>query len=430
MLIPFIVIAGDAVVAIADAPPEPAPAAEAAPVEDHPKKKRKKKGGDRSRVAASVEATGGALTGEGIVRDAGGFVGVEGKVRPRWDRDALRLELPVSLADRETMGATFPERSGRVEGRARLKHSPALRFSAQAGVDGTWRPDWPDPYQPLADGSLAPTSRRSHLDMLAGAGVAAIPLRHQHTRADYDYRHVDYIDDDSYDPIDAPTHLVPGDHDEHELSLDWKHHADGWKAGGGLDVTYTTYDYAYARDAGTGLTHAGGGGPPPNPLQTILTVEPSVAYQIDGERADIDLSYGIPLSSDRYQGYYSYVEQHPEVDARLALTDAVALKLAAELRWRTYGANSYAENPPDHPMLDFGDRRSDRTLRTGAELRVGLGGDLAAIGGARYTMRRTNFPDYVPGVFPDTRQYDIDWDYDDLTIFAGVAWSLGAADDE
>jgi hypothetical protein len=432
VLIPAIVVASGAVVAVAEPPPPSA--ADAAPAEtsvakERPRKKRKRRKPRRA-IAASVEATAGVLGGEGTVRDGAGFVAVEGKLRPRWERDAVRLELPVTIGDRETVGATFPERRAGVDARVRLERSPALRFSARAGVDGTWRPGWPDPYQPLADGSLAATSRRSHLDGGAGVGVAAIPLRHQHLRAEYDYRHVDYLDDAAYDPIDAPTHLVPGDHDEHALSLDWRHHGDGWKLGGGVDLTHASYAYAYARDAGTGLTHAGAGGPPPNPLQRTLTVEPRIRLDLDGDRADVDLSYGLPVSSDLHEGYYSYVEHHPEVDATIHATRAIELELSAELRWRTYGANSYAVAPPDHPMLDFGTRRSDRTLRSGVEVRVELGGGLAAVGSARLTVRRTNFPDYVPGVFPDSRAYAIDWDYDDVTIAAGLAWSIGSDRDD
>jgi len=89
------------------------------------------------------------------------------------------------------------------------------------------------------------------------------------------------------------------------------------------------------------------------------------------------------------------------------------------------GANSYAVSPPDHPMLDFGDGRSDRTLESSLELEAPIGAGLALIGGGAVKVRRSNFPDYVPGVFPMTRQYDIDWDYDDVTAFAGLSWARG-----
>ncbi len=40
---------------------------------------------------------------------------------------------------------------------------------------------------------------------------------------------------------------------------------------------------------------------------------------------------------------------------------------------------------------------------------------------ASWIWRDTNFPDYVPNVFPATRQYSIDWDYKNLSAVAGVS---------
>ena len=38
--------------------------------------------------------------------------------------------------------------------------------------------------------------------------------------------------------------------------------------------------------------------------------------------------------------------------------------------------------------------------------------------------RDTNFPDYVPGVYPPTapRPYDIRWDYTNWSVLGGVEW--------
>ncbi|HVR21455.1 MAG TPA: hypothetical protein VMS65_17195 [Polyangiaceae bacterium] len=37
--------------------------------------------------------------------------------------------------------------------------------------------------------------------------------------------------------------------------------------------------------------------------------------------------------------------------------------------------------------------------------------------------RRTNFPSYVPYVYPSTQPYDIDWDYDNATLLIGARFS-------
>ncbi|MCA9676719.1 MAG: hypothetical protein KC464_16920 [Myxococcales bacterium] len=407
----------------------------------HPKNKHKKKKKKRKHarhpdswvltVAADAEATAGALTGAGIVRDSGAFVRVEADAKPRLAKGKLRLELPVSLEDRETFGASLAQRIGEIEARVQVRDSARLRGTVSGGVAGTWRPDWPDPYQPLPDGTLAGSSRHSHFDGKFGLEVAGIPVRHQHARLTYDFKQVDYADDANYDPFDAPTHLMPADHTEHAFRAGWHWLGDGAKLGGDLRLTYTSYENVFSRDAGTGLTHAGAGGPPPNPLETTLDVEPSIDGELELGRVTVGAGYELTLSSDRYQGYYSYVEHHPELDVDVVLVDDAKLELAVDLYRRRYGANSYAVNPPTHPALeDGGDRRAETRWHLGADLRWPLGdGGLAAIAGVDVKARESNFPDYIPGVYPATRAYDIDWDYTDATAWIGVAWRRGRSDD-
>ncbi len=399
--------------------------AAASPAHAGKKKKAKKK--DRTTVLAEAETRGGVLTGEGTVRQTAAFAAVEATVTPRIERGRWRFDLPVEVTDRETFGATFPERSGEVDPEVRWKRGARLHAAGHAGVAGTWRPDWPDPYQPAPGGEMLPTSRRSHLDVFAGAELGGIPVRHHHARAELEFRRVDYDADESYDPIDAPTHLVPGDTDSIDLDTSWMYHADAWKLGGAVEVSYQHWRQQYARDAGDGATHAGSGGPPPNPLQSTIGVEPAVVGEITRGALEVDVSYGVPMQKDLFQGYYSFVEQHPELDVTVDLA-RVDVKVSTDLRWRSYGANSYAPAPPDHPALDFGTRRSDRTFTSALDVTVPLRGGLAAIAGIAYKMRRTNFPDYTPGVFPMSQQYSIDWDYDDVTAFAGVSWTRGEAD--
>lgn len=382
------------------------------------------------RLRAEAEVDAGAMSGRGTIRDGGGFVRATAEATPSARRRWLELALPVSIADRETVGTHLPERAGDVDARIKLRHGPKLRGGVHAGVGGTWRPAWPDPYQPLAGGALGATSRQSHWDREAGAEVAGIPLRHQHARLKYDHTVVDYDDDDAYDPIDAPTHLVPGDHTEDEVEATWKHHGRSWKLGGSVELLWERWAKAYARDAETGLTHAGSGGPPPNPLQRAFTITPTIVGELT--RGDVELSfeYGVAFSDDPYQGYYSYVEQRPEVAVEAPLPGDLHVEADAALRWRSYGAGSYAPAPPDRPAFDFGDRRSDRAFDLDVDLRRPLAGHLDVVAGLDLRVRRTNYPDYVPGVYPASRSYDVDWDYDDLTVWLGVAWTHGAAVDE
>ncbi len=396
------------------------------------KKKRKKKKPEPAAwtfaLAAEAEVVAGALSGHGTIREGGGFVRASAEATPSLKRRWLTLELPVSIEDRETVGTHLPERSGDLDAELELRQGPRLRGSVHGGIAATWRPDWPDPYQPLAGGELGATSRQSHWDREVGAEIAGIPLRHQHARLQYDHTIVDYDDDDAYDPIDAPTHLVPGDHTDDELEASWKHHADSWKLGGSVELLWERWSKAYARDAGTGLTHAGTGGPPPNPLQRTFTITPAVVGEVTLGRVEVSAEYGVAFSDDLYAGYYSYIEQRPELGVETPLPGGLHLEAEAALRWRRYGANSYAPEPPDRPALDFGERRSDRAFDLDVDLRRSIARHVDAVAGLDLRIRRTNYPDYVPGVYPQNRTYDIDWDYDDVTVWLGVAWTHDGAD--
>jgi hypothetical protein len=86
-----------AALAVAIAAPAVAHADEQA---ETPKKKKKKKKASGFSVAAEAESRGGMLTGEGTLRQTGGFVRLAGEVTPQLDRDRWRFRAPVSISDR------------------------------------------------------------------------------------------------------------------------------------------------------------------------------------------------------------------------------------------------------------------------------------------------------------------------------------------
>ncbi len=378
-------------------------------------------GGWRGTVAAGAELRGGALSGRTTLREDGTLIELGADVEPAIERGRWRLGLPVSLDHRETPGAHQRETRGGLDVDARYKTGPDLRLDLEAGLRFSHRPGWLDEYQPTAAG-LGTTDRYGHLDLRIGAAIAAIPLRHQHVRAALRLTSLDYVDDPAYDAVDSPTHLVPGDRTEVTIELSWRHFGDGYKVGAGLDFEDQHDDDNFARDAGDGQTHAGAGGPPPNPLYHEIDVEPSVGAEVDLQGGDLELGadIGYAIASDRYQGYYSRRGFHPQVHASLTHAKLTA-RLSAEARFATYGDGSYAsDGTPERPPLESGTRRADRKLSARLSGGYRLGGHLELVAGAEVAQRDTNFPDYVPGVVPSTRQYDVAWDYTNWEATVGL----------
>lgn len=405
-------------------PTEPAGGAE--PTEAGPKKKKKKAehadfhlGAWRGTVAADAELRGGALSGRSTLRTSGALIDASGGVEPAIEHGTWRLGLPITLGHRETPGAELRETRGGVDLDARYKRSPRFRLDLEAGLRLTSRPGWEDEYQPTATG-LGTTDRYSHRDLRLGGAISAIPLRHQHARLGLRLTDYDYTDDPAYDAIDAPTHLVPGDRVEVDLDASWRHFGDGWKAGGAIAFEDRHDDKNYARDAGTGLTHAGAGGPPPNPLYHQISFEPSLGAELDlaDDTVELGADLGYAFVSDRYQGYYSWSGVHPQVHVAAHRGDLDA-KLAAELQLATYGDGSYAAGN-GHPPLESGTRRKDTKIGLRADAGYTVVHHVAVVAGFDLTRRTTNFPDYVPGVFPAGAQYDVKWDYVNWELSAGV----------
>jgi len=130
---------------------------------------------------------------------------------------------------------------------------------------------------------------------------------------------------------------------------------------------------------------------------------------------DLALFYGIALQSDRYEGYYSYQEQHPRLRATIALSPRLEGRAGLEGRFLLYGQDSTSAT-----RLEWGDRRQDTRILTSGGLVYALGGGFALLAEASWLWRETNYPDYVPnGIAPD---YDIDFDYSDLYGAIGIEW--------
>ncbi len=392
-------------------------------------KRKRKRGRARERRLtvtlneARLFAGSGALHGEGVLPASSAVVMVGSDLESRAEWRNFRLSAPVRLGHRETPGADLRETSARARLALRWRHSALLRVTGEAGVSGAYRPGWPDPYQPTGDGDLAATDRRSYWERGVGLKLASMPRKRHHVRLGYSYDITDYRDDDNFEAIDAPMHLVPADHDRHRVAGSWRLHRRPWGVRAEVEAYSKHYFFVFARDAGTGATHAAPGGASPNPLQNLRGVEPSVELELEhGDSVDLELGYGFEVVEDTFEGYYSYTGHHPSARLRWRPEKRWSVAAKADLRLRRYGPNSYAEGP-SHPPLTFGDRRVDRRLSSSLEVAYTLSRHLSVVGDLDAVVRRTNFPAYQPGVFPSSRDYDVDWNYVNAQLVLGLAYA-------
>ncbi len=385
-------------------------------------KRKKKQRVKRSRpftVLARTQARAGAMHGLGVRRFDTPLLETRTFVMPRLRFAQSSLWAALGYSVRTTDAGDAPETRGAGRMAGEWRPAPSLRLSAGFGVAGVHRPGWSDPYQPEAAGQLLTTDRYSYLARELQAGVAW--GRHRLVTAGYSYRLSDYREDTRYEPIERPDHIAPADHEQHMLTLEsrWRWRRLRFRAA--VAGARRHYFYVFARDAGTGATHASAGGAPPNPLFTWLSVEPRLGASWISPNLELDADLGYALTVDTFAGYYTRRGLHPVLHALNRPTSRLSVELTLGARLVRYGSDSYAPGP-SHPSLDDGSRRYDErfrgALKVGFELGRGFG--LDAVGSA--SSRQTNFPDYRPGVFPASARLSIDWDYQTYSVALGLRY--------
>lgn len=371
-------------------------------------------------------AYGGAFDGYGIRKESGGLVVLELSATPEArGRRSWFVELPVRASHRATPGADLSETLLGADVEPWLQISPGFRAGLTGGVVYLSRPDWEDLYQPQPDGSLAPTDRYGYLAWRAGIQAYGRPARHQHLRVRYRFVSYDYVDDPNYNPnvVEGgdPMHLTPGDQEDHQVDLSWSYRQRTWALALRLDYTRRNELVLLSRSARTGSTRLAPGSPLyTTPLQRTSLWEPSAELTLEPlRRVELAIRYGYDVQDDLYQGYYSYGQHHPRVVARWAATDRLAAAARYEGWFRTYGPNGTEPVSAGGTVkLEYGDRRVSSRFLLGGEVEYLLAKGLLARARVEYVDRGTNYYDYVP----PASSYDIDWDYLNLTAFAGIEY--------
>jgi hypothetical protein len=186
-----------------------------------------------------------------------------------------------------------------------------------------------------------------------------------------------------------------------------------WTLRLGVQASRWQYYFLFAGDAQTGITHAGPGGEPPNPLLELRELEPRVDVELQlGDWWTVRGRYELELMQDPFAGYLSYVGHHPELTVTWSDPRKLEVSARAELFVRQYGANSYNYDTmdPEHPALAWGERRAERLGYFMLAARKPFGPHWSAIAEARTAVRRTNYA------------YSIDWNYFNYLAWAGAQY--------
>ena len=383
-------------------------------------------GGTKRRRAISFETTGNAtggvgyMSGLGTLRVQDAFIHSSMRVVPtlRW-RD-WQVRVVGNLTQRLPLTLSLTE--SRISGETELRWNPfrGLWLTSATGLSATIRPGWPDPYQPRPDGSLMLSDRYSYTERTVKLRLSAIPFRRHHARIAYEYSISDYDQDPHFDAQLEPIHLIPRDHARHRASATWTVRVGTNVLEAGGRVEHISYFFSFARDRHTGLTHANPGGMPANPLAVFIGLEPSMSWRtrLWSDKVSLSVGYAHEFLRDPFQGYYSYQGPHPTLRVRFAAA-GWETKLGLDLRWRSYGTDSYRAGA-GHPSLEDGTQLYDRRLSTDSTVNRALGGGVSVYAEESTTIRQSNYPDYVPGVFPASRRYRINWDFWNLNVSGGV----------
>ena len=384
-------------------------------------------------MPTEVEAGAGYLFGDGIQTEKGPVIVANLGIEPHFTfrKRKLKLGLTADYRSRESIGFSLAERHlyGGPFVDVRFKKKYTLSIFAEAGEKV--RPNHPDPYQPELDadgertGRLLPTDRFSYFHASGGATLSVKFQKRLSGKVYGEYAYHNNAEDPSYDAVDSPTHLVPGDRDRARAGMGLTGYVGEriWRYLLDVRLDWTRYSDTVARDAKTGMTHAAPGGEPSNPMQRFLRIR---IRERNSFRLYKRVLKGIVAADytrniDTFEGYYTWNQVSADIGLDFVPLRMLHLEAAYALEYRRYTEDGYQESG-NHPPLDNGDTiRSSLSHSVKGEIDVALGFDaLRLFVEGSWEKKDTNFPDYEPGVFPSSAEYRINWDTLNYLIVGGV----------
>lgn len=364
---------------------------------------------DRTRYEYAIRAVGGYFDGMGVRTDSGGVGIVELDLTPKLKFGKWAVELPLRLDHRQTFGADLNETIVGAGLDLMKRGAGGVRHGPLVGASYTWRPNWPDLYQPDGSGGLGTTDRYSHFQGFLGWQYWNRLGEGRNLRAKLRYIHTAYPRDPNYSEPDSVVHLAPRDNGTVRLDTSYRAVKKGYAYAVKLDGYFRQDFVLLAKNADTGGTSRS------NPKQQLLGVEPQAEFELRTGPIDTTLGYGFLVRSDLYEGYYSYTGHRPYAKVQIAINGSLEAKVRGEAKLVTYGANSKLDTEDGKTLED-----TRYSLKGGLSYKLLPG--LFLVADAEWTKRETNFRDYVPGVYPAAAEYDIAWDYTNLMATAGVEW--------
>ncbi len=391
--------------------------------------------GWRSTLGASAELGGGRFDGQGLHRAEGAFTELRARLEPAiHQKRGLRLDGDLRYEQRDTYGATFAERRLR----AGLDASHPVLERTRAGVGALFRsrqrPGWPDLYQPRAGEGDAGADALGSTDRYSRRTIGGHALVLHRFRGPVrlslraGLRDTVYTHDPTFDPVLGPNHLTPGDKRQWFGSVAVAGRSIGklWRYRFAARMSDTRYQYRFARDAGTGSTHAGLGGVDANPLEHLVRARLRHRSSLRARplKTRFILTGGYTRTEDLWDGYYTSDGVDVGIGLRVRPIHRLVISGSLGLDWRWYGEDGYREGGR-HPPLNYGVTR--RATRRTISSRIAYSfwrRHLTAFAEAKWRARETNFPDYEPGVYPVNRAYAIDWDTSTRQIRVGLSFDV------
>lgn len=364
---------------------------------------------DRNAYELRVRALGGAFDGMGVRTDSGGVGILQLDFTPRFGYGQRTIEIPLRLDHRQTWGASLSETVVGAGVDVVRREGPA-ESAWLAGASYTLRPNWPDLYQPDGVGGLGKTDRYSHFQGLLGWRYWAKLGEGRNARVKIRYLHTLYPRDPNYDAATSVVHLAPRDNGTLKIDTSYRVVKKGYAWAVRLDGFVRQDFVLLAKNAGTGGTSRS------NPKERLLGIEPAAEIELRTKPIDAGVGLGYVAQVDTFAGYYSFTAPNPFVHLQIAPKSALTAELRAEAELRRFGPNSKA-------ATEDGKRLRDTRYTVKGDVKYRLTDGFSLVAEGSWTKRDTNFPDYVPGVYPSvTSLYDIKWDYTNTMVTAGVEW--------
>jgi len=296
------------------------------------------------------------------------------------------------------------------------------------------RPKWPDLYQPnpinYAAGVtqnnivLGVTDRFGYTQYEPELTFAYLLSKDTSFFSSLLYSDKTSVQDPSFTAA-KPTHVVPSSYTKSELQLGLKHKLSNMDLRWNNTISKLTSKVELARDAIVGKTNYT---TLPNPLysENNIISDVSLDYSVIKDVMVVTPEYSFEYNSDVYQGYESYMQNSFALAFEHELVkDKFSYKLQSSASFRNYGPNSYGVGKTTtHLPTKDGKRLYKNYFKASIGTSYKVLKNLEVYLDGTLDMKKTNYPDYVMGVNPVNKNYNIKFNYNNYSISSGTVYKF------